>query len=133
MIVRSWTSTITHIADADGKEVLTRCGRTLKNFQVGSSGETDCNRCGSADDFEQVREEASRAYLEEKQKREIANQERQKRTNLRLETHRRLMENFETLLKEAGVEIVKTHQQPAGGSIEFEAEGLKFKLFGNIF
>ncbi len=134
MIVSSLKSAITHIADeARGEEVLTRCGRTLKNFQRGYSGTSDCKRCGSTDDFEQVREEARQMFLENKKKRELANRERRERTNQRLETHRRLMEGFKALLKEAEVQIIETKWQPAGGSIEFEAEGLKFKLSGNIF
>lgn len=134
MIVMSLKSSISHIADdATGEEVFTRCGRPLKHFQRGYSGETDCRKCGSTDDFEQVRKEARQAFLEDKRKREVANQERRERTNQRLETHRRLMEGFKALLKEAEVQIIETKWQPAGGSIEFEAEGLKFKLSGNIF
>lgn len=133
-IVRAWSSNIAHIAgETTLKKVLTRCGRTLKNFQIGWSGETDCTRCGSADEFEQIREETRQALLEKEEKEEAANQERRARTNRRIEKHRQLMEGFEALLKENGVEIVEVDQRPAGGSIEFEVEGLKFKLSGNIF
>lgn len=133
-IVRAWSGTIAHITvEVSDEKALTRCGRTIKNFQIDWSGETDCTRCGNADDFEKIREEAHQALQKKKEKEEAANQEHRAWTNRRIEKHRQLMEGFEALLKENGVEIVEVDQRPAGGSIEFEVEGLKFKLSGNIF
>lgn len=131
-IVMAYSAKLSHITDdATGKEVLTRCGRRLKNFQVGYPGEKDCSKCGSEDDFEAVWEAKRQKRLETQQKREIENAERRARTEARLALHRESMRELADILDGWGA-VVEMEEFPAGGKIEFRKNGLKFKVSGNI-
>jgi hypothetical protein len=135
-VVRSWRSTIAHISDyTEDRRVLTRCGRTLKDFQVGYPGETECRKCGNETDFDKVYEDNSRRKRIEAEERRVERKKRAIKQEERLAAHRELMSEFEDLLKGWGVknEEISLKEFPAGGRIEFKVNGFEFKLSGGAF
>lgn len=103
------------------------------NYMRGSGSDTDCTRCGSADDFKAAREAARKVWLKDEARRKEQDRERKQRNARRLAIHRQAMRTFADMLEQAGAVIGEEHHAVAGGSIEFEYEGLTFKLGGNIW
>ena len=135
-LVSSWNSALGHIVEDEEigpHSVKTRCGRTLKNYRLGKGGAEDCARCGTAEEFKALRDVLHQKWAEKTEARKAANEETRKRNNKRLKRHRGIMDELQEILKSSGADITKTNQAAAGGSIEFEIEGLAFKLSGNIW
>ena len=131
---KSWSGKIVHITDnPEDQEIQTRCGRTLKNFQLGYPAGETCTKCGSQDDYDAVWEAKRLAHAESEAKRKIQDANRQAIADKRLETHRAIMHELLALLIDVGAEDAEMYQRPAGGDITFKKEGLKFRLSGHIF
>lgn len=133
-LVTNWSSKLGHITDDSNNEtVKTRCGRTLKNFHYEHSRMNECTRCGSEEDYKAIRIEMRQRAKDRQLERELNQKKRQLQNEKRLVIHRQLMAQFQEMLQEAGVSITNVHEAPAGGTIEFMVDGLKFKLNGNIW
>ncbi len=135
--IRSWNSKTGHITDHHnndgGQSIKTRCGRTLKTFQYGYPGETDCSRCGSPKDFEKVSWQKQEEYLTKQQQRQEQDSEIRARHETRLAQHRATMTSLQCLLEQYGANIIDVKERSAGREVEFEIDSLKFKLSGNIW
>lgn len=149
-LVNSYNSKIYHLTDnlitnvrGQDNSVKTRCNKRLVNFSETRWGIdwenqpsdiiTCCTHCGSLEDFMTV---SRQKWAEEKarQEREIRDHEyAKKRQEERLQAHRKLMAQFSQIIEGIGGTITKTNEQAAGGKIEFELDGLKFQLSGNIW
>ena len=133
-IIMVWKTGITHITDdPEGGKVKTRCGRIIANYQYGYHGTENCKGCGSLEDWAAIDTELSAKYRAKEQARQEAHQRAKEEQARRLESHQRLMQQFRNILSESGAIIGDIQELPAGGNFEFEMNGMKFKLSGNIW
>jgi hypothetical protein len=128
-LITTWNSNLTHISNGDGK---TRCGRTLKQYRSNNT-ERECSRCGTHQDYEIIRADLRQAYLAQQEKEEQRHQEQVARDERRRETFKQTLDDLITLLQENGADVSDVHKAISGGRLEFELNGLKFKLSGNIW
>lgn len=131
-IIMAWSGYKTHIIDnvpQNGDPVKTRCGKTIKHYQLGNFGTEDCPKCGSKANYDEIHQELScQAFLaEENRKKQHAESHERERiaTEQRKEIAERLA-NF--ICSEFGGEIVGVDKWARCDNYILQIEGHKFEL-----
>lgn len=131
-IIMAWSGYKTHIIDdvpKNGDSVKTRCGRTIKQYQLGYFGTEDCPKCGTVEDYQCISDEISKQnkLMQELEKRQ--HEESQERERIATEQRKEIAERLANFIcSEFGGEIVGVDKFLRCDHYILQIEGHKFEL-----
>ena len=135
-LVHSWNNPeLGHITDdPDNVEAIrTRCGRKIKLFHYGYSGQRDCPRCGASKVFDAIRNQMHQERLKQEEARKQAEVERKARYEAKKTEHAEIADRLYQILVDSNVPGSITVESFARGSkIGFNIGSHKFELKGSF-